>query len=129
MPGDMQAMQESQVARQADKSAMGVPNNAPEEKPEGHPMEAMTMLQEALFNVNQAVAGGDSPVPPEAQKHLQAALGEYNSFMQITGEALGLPMAKVSEGSMGPQGVEVQGSRGAVPADMPMGKGMKPVPA
>lgn len=123
----MEEMQATQPARKGEKMMPGP--NAPDEKPEGSPTDALSMVQEALFNVSQAVSGGNSPIPPEAQKHLQAALGEYNAFMQIAGEAMGLPMAKVGQGTMGPQGVEVAGSRNSVPADMPMGKGVKPVPA
>lgn len=128
MQDQMAEMEETYGSRSSEKQ-MPQGSNSPEENPEGHPTEVFSKVQEALFNLAQAVQGA-SAIPPEAQKALAASLDAYNQFMQITGEALNLPMARVQEGNVGPRGVDMVGSKqGAMPADMPAMKGAKPVPA
>jgi hypothetical protein len=93
----------------------------------GDPVKALTGIQQALFGVNQAMQGSQQ-VPPEAQKHLQGALSEYNSFLSIMGKSMGIDIPGADDDAqMGNQSSEAQGSRGAVPADMPMKAGAKPM--
>lgn len=85
--------------------------------------QALTGANEMLTNMVAAIEGSPGLFPEEAVEHLKNSATEYQTFM-------GMAMGQAGpEGAMGNTPADVQGKRGAVPADMPMGKGIKPVPA
>lgn len=121
-------MDPNQVPAQMQQQMPSPRGNAPEEKPESSPTDILGDLQKALFQTNEAVQG--SSLPKEAQSHLANALTEYSAFTKIVGESMGVPMPEMGkEGMMGNQPSEMGGAKGAVPADMPMGRNVKAVPA
>lgn len=85
--------------------------------------QALMGANDMLTQLATAVEASKGMFPPEAVKSLQTAVSEYQNFM---GMAVGGDM---KGGAMGNTPSDVQGRAGAVPADMPMGKGIKPVPA
>jgi hypothetical protein len=86
--------------------------------------QALNGANEMLTTLTAAVEGSPGAFPEEAVKHLQNSVMEYQAFM---GMAMGQEGPQA--GAMGNTPADVQGRKGAVPADMPMGKGIKPVPA
>jgi hypothetical protein len=91
------------------------------------PAEAPMALQEALTLFTSGMAESGS-VPPEAMKELETAVSSYNKFLSMYGQAIGVDMPDVGQ-AKGQVGSEMTaGSKGAVPAGMPAGKGIKPVP-
>jgi hypothetical protein len=89
------------------------------------PSKVLSTVQLALNGIQKAVMGAKQ-IPPEAQKHLQMAVSEYNAFMKITGKAMGVQMPG-EDPSMGDQSADAQGNSSAVPADQPMRAGARPV--
>jgi hypothetical protein len=83
--------------------------------------EAILGLSEAL---NSLTSGLEGAIPPEALKDLQMAKQSYESFISKAGAALG-----VKAPAAGQQPAEAMGAQGAVPADQPMGKNIRPVRA
>lgn len=87
--------------------------------------EALFGMQEALSSLGSALIGQDN-VPSEASDALQASIEAYNSFLSIYSEKLGM---EGPQDPAAPVAAEAQGAKGAVSADMPMGKNMRAVPA
>lgn len=100
---------------------------APQGEPEGsNPIsQALNGANDMLVQLSTAVEASEGMFPPEAVEKLQNAVMEYQSFMQMAVGGEGAPKS----GAMGNTPADVQGKAGAVPAGMPMGKGIKPVPA
>jgi hypothetical protein len=101
---------------------------APQGQPGGEEQNPITQAlvggNEMLSTLATAVEGSEGVFAPEAVEHLMNAVSEYQAFM---GMAMGQEGPQA--GAMGNTPADIQGRKGAVPADMPMGKGIKPVPA
>lgn len=92
--------------------------------------EKLVLLSQALSSLAEGM-GGSKSIPPEAAEALQAASENYNKFLSIAGQQMGieLPDVKTGGGPLPSNAPEAQGSKNAVPADMSMGrKGTRPVP-
>lgn len=98
-----------------------------EQKGAGSPAEIVTAMQQALSQMNESLQG--SNLPPEALKHLAIAQSEYDQFTKLVGESVGVEIPGQDQGTPGGSMPSVAGKKGAVPADQPMGKGIRPVPA
>lgn len=120
--------QAGEVPANVQKQMPSPRGNAPDENPEGSPTDILGQLLMPLSQVSKAVQG--SSLPKEAQAHIANALSEYSAGIKIIGQALGVPMPDVEgqEAQMGNQPEAISGKSGAVPADQPMGKGIRPVP-
>lgn len=91
--------------------------------------EKLVLLSESLNAISQGMGQSDG-IPPEAMEAIQMASSAYNKFLSIVGKKMGIavPEAPGMKGGVSP--ADSGGGRGAVPADMPTGRGPgKAVPA
>lgn len=104
------------------------PENGGGEEPQGgNPIsKALNGANDMLTQLATAVNGSEGMFPPEATEKLNEAVMSYQEFMSM---AMGGAPQGGKPGAMGNTPADVQGRAGAVPAGMPMGKGIKPVPA
>lgn len=137
MPNNAPMPPESEEGAAAPATA--APAAGPDEGGENPATKAIFGINEALVTLHQGLASSPENVPPGALEALQTAVEAYGQFVGSMGEAMGVPMGealpvrggggdKEAAAMMkGPQSAQMMG-RKAVPADMPSGRGIKPVP-
>lgn len=89
--------------------------------------EKLVLLSQSLTAIAQGL-GQDQSMPPEAMEAIQTAASSYNKFLSIVGKKMGIAVPEAPQMKGGVSPADSGGGRGAMPADMPVGKG-RAVPA